>query len=320
MNQDLLKHINERYLINAESIEAVTSEMFRCTSSEGIFYARVTKYRPYEAQLEEVNWTNFLADQGIGVSTAVSSVNGSPLEFLEDGKIITLYKAAKGIHLPRKEWQPEILEQLGAQIGKMHHHTKEYIKTTRIEHLGIWHEQEEFQFLKYIPAAEEKIREAAREVMEGIRQIPKREDTFGLIHSDIWLENTLVEGDASITVIDFQDSQMHFYLYDLAVPLYSALEFTFAGQGSITDYAQSLLGALLKGYRKEHELPAEMLEHLPLFLKLKELFEYNLMHMYWKQDNLTEDQIRIMNLYRLRLENRIPLLGNLEVKELCHGY
>lgn len=45
-----------------------------------------------------------------------------------------------------------------------------------------------------------------------------------------------------------------------------------------------------------------MLDELPLFIKLKEIFEYILMHMYWNKEKLAEEQIRIMNDFRMRLE------------------
>ncbi|MNC59769.1 hypothetical protein D3C75_1096000 [compost metagenome] len=46
--------------------------------------------------------------------------------------------------------------------------------------------------------------------------------------------------------------------------------------------------------------------HLPLMLRLKELFEYSLMHLYLDKKQLSEEQVRIFNLYRLRLEHNIP--------------
>ncbi|PEJ79921.1 protein kinase, partial [Bacillus toyonensis] len=56
------------------------------------------------------------------------------------------------------------------------------------------------------------------------------------------------------------------------------------------------------------ELPKEMIDKLPLFIKLKEIFEYSLMHMYWNKEELTENQVRIMNLYRMKLENKDSLI------------
>lgn len=97
-------------------------------------------------------------------------------------------------------------------------------------------------------------------------------------------------------MIDFQDCEKHFYIFDLAVPIYSALEYSFVGNGNIVD-----------GYQEENEISKEMIDKLPLFIRLKEIFEYSLMHMYWNKEELTEEQVRIMNLYRLRIENNHSL-------------
>ena len=98
--------------------------------------------------------------------------------------------------------------------------------------------------------------------------------------------------------------QKHFYIFDLAVPIYSAIEYSFAGNGNIVDYEYSITKALFEGYQEENELPKEMIDKFPLFIKLKEIFEYSLMHMYWDKEELTEEQVRIMNLYRMKIENK----------------
>lgn len=103
-------------------------------------------------------------------------------------------------------------------------------------------------------------------------------------------------------MIDFQDCEKHFYIFDLAVPVYSAIEYSFVGNGNIVDYENSITKAIIGGYLEENDLPTEMIEQLPLFIKLKEIFEYSLMHMYWNKEELTEEQVRIMNLYRIKIE------------------
>ncbi|HFR4148827.1 aminoglycoside phosphotransferase [Bacillus cereus] len=103
--------------------------------------------------------------------------------------------------------------------------------------------------------------------------------------------------------------QKHFYIFDLAVPIYSAIEYSFAENGNIVDYEYSITKALFEGYQEENELPKEMIDKFLLFVKLKEIFEYSLMYMYWDKKELTEEQIRIMNLYRLKLENNYSLIN-----------
>lgn len=123
------------------------------------------------------------------------------------------------------------------------------------------------------------------------------------------VKNILVENNSNLTMIDFQDCEKHFYIFDLAVPIYSAIEYSFVGNGNIVDYEHSITKALFEGYQEENELPKEMIDKFPLFIKLKEIFEYSLMHMYWNKEELTEEQIRIMNLYRLKLENNYSLIN-----------
>ncbi|AKR35544.1 MULTISPECIES: hypothetical protein [Bacillus] len=103
--------------------------------------------------------------------------------------------------------------------------------------------------------------------------------------------------------------QKYFYIFDLAVPIYSAIEYSFSGNGNIIDYEHSITKALFEGYQEENELPKEMIDKFPLFIKLKEIFEYSLMHMYWDKEELTEEQVRIMNLYRMKIENKYTYIN-----------
>ncbi|CAM4083614.1 Aminoglycoside phosphotransferase domain-containing protein [Bacillus manliponensis] len=109
-------------------------------------------------------------------------------------------------------------------------------------------------------------------------------------------------------MIDFQDCEKHFYVFDLVVPIYSALEYSFAGNGNIMDYRNAITEAIIEGYREEYEISQDMIDKLPLFMKLKEIFEYSLMHMYWNKEELSEEQVRIMNLYRIKIENNYSVL------------
>ncbi|MED1575350.1 phosphotransferase enzyme family protein, partial [Bacillus paranthracis] len=213
-------------------------------------------------------------------------------------------KAAPGIHLPRCECNYTIFKKLGQQIGKLHRISKIFEKAKPVKYINDWYENEEYNFLEYIPQEETTIREIASKVLNSIKELQKSTSNYGLIHGDLWLENILVENNSTITMIDFQDCEKHFYLFDLAVPIYSALEYSFAGNGNIIDYEHSITKALFEGYQEENELPKEMIEKFPLFIKLKEIFEYSLMHMYWDKEELTEEQVRIMNLYRMKIETK----------------
>lgn len=310
MENKIVKLLNELYPYDFLKVESVTNEMYRCTAKQGTFFARITNYKTYNEQLEEIQYTNFLFNEGLGVSPTIPSLKGQLVEKLAlDEEVLTvLYKAAPGIHLPRAEWNASVLKELGRQIGRLHRISKRFEGINPIRHVNDWYDNEEYNFLKYIPEEESTIREKAQKVVSTIKNLPKSQENYGLIHGDLWLENILVDKDLKLSLIDFQDCEKHFYIFDLAVPIYSALEYSFVGNGNIVDYGRAIYEAIITGYQEENDMSPEMLEKLPLFIKLKEIFEYSLMHMYWDKEKLTEEQIRIMNHFRIRIECDYPIL------------
>ncbi|MEK4439086.1 phosphotransferase enzyme family protein [Paenibacillus sp. FSL K6-2862] len=305
MNERILLFLNKTYPIHFYAVETITNEMYRCQSNKGNFFLRITNYKTFQEQLEEVTWTHFLFTQGVGVPEVISSNNDLLIEkiTIDEEKLAVLFQSASGIHLPRSKWDQTAFRLLGQQMGKMHRVSKGYLMSEKAVHINHWYESDEYDFLKYIPAEEKSIQEIAHDVVKRVKELPQGHSTYGLIHGDLWLENILIDNESKLTMIDFQDCEKHFYAYDLAVPIYSALEFSYSGGGNIRDYEQSITKALIEGYKEENDLSSEVLMQLPLFLKLKELFEYNLMHMYWNFEELSEEQVRILNLYRIRIEN-----------------
>jgi Ser/Thr protein kinase RdoA (MazF antagonist) len=198
---------------------------------------------------------------------------------------------------------------LGRQIGRLHRLSKKFENIETIKYINDWHDNEEYAFLKYIPKEESTIIEIAHEVLSTIKNLPQSHSTYGLLHGDLWLENILVDSNSKLTMVDFQDCEKHFYIFDLADPIYSALEYSFVGNGNIVDYGRSITKAIIDGYQEENEISPEMLDKLPLFIKLKELFEYSLMHMYWNKEKFTEEQLRIMNHFRIRIEHNHSILN-----------
>ncbi|MCJ8007165.1 phosphotransferase enzyme family protein [Lederbergia wuyishanensis] len=310
MNYKILESLNKLYPVDLIKVEPVTNEVYRCIAEQGIFFARITNYKTYDEQLEEVTYTNFLYNEGFGVSPTIFSKNGNLVEkiMLDKEFLTVLYKGASGIHLPKNQWNASVFNELGRQIGRLHRLSKKFEEIETIKYINDWYDNEEYAFLKYIPKEESSIREIANEVLSTIKKLPKCHSTYGLLHGDLWLENILVDSDSKFTMIDFQDCEKHFYIFDLAVPIYSALEYSFVGNGNIVDYGRSITKAIIDGYQEENELSPDMLDKLPLFIKLKEIFEYNLMHMYWNKEKLTEEQIRIMNHFRIRIEHNHSIL------------
>jgi Ser/Thr protein kinase RdoA (MazF antagonist) len=86
-------------------------------------------------------------------------------------------------------------------------------------------------------------------------------ERFGLVHADLRLANLLVDGDR-ITVIDFEDCGLSWYLYDLAC----ALTFN-EGRADVRE----LIALWVDGYRQVEHLSAEDAEEIDTFLMLRRL-------------------------------------------------
>ena len=45
--------------LNFINIKPITNEMYECLTDQRIYFIRITNYKTYEEQLEEVTYTNF---------------------------------------------------------------------------------------------------------------------------------------------------------------------------------------------------------------------------------------------------------------------
>jgi Ser/Thr protein kinase RdoA (MazF antagonist) len=98
-------------------------------------------------------------------------------------------------------------------------------------------------------------------VTARLRRFGDGADRFGLVHADLRLANLLVDGDR-ITVIDFEDCGLSWYLYDLAC----ALTFN-EGRSDIRE----LIALWVDGYRQAGYLSTEDEAEIDTFVMLRRL-------------------------------------------------
>jgi Ser/Thr protein kinase RdoA (MazF antagonist) len=87
------------------------------------------------------------------------------------------------------------------------------------------------------------------------------EETFGLIHADLHLDNALFAG-GDVRLIDFDDCGFGYRMYDVAVALWELRH--------RSDYA-NFRDSLVAGYTEHRELPEEQLAHLDTFIAAREV-------------------------------------------------
>lgn len=184
IEKEILKLINKLYPLDFIEMTPITNEMYQCLTAQGTYFVRITNYKTYEEQLEEVTYTNFLYQKGLGVPPIIPSLKANLVEKITLDKEVfaVLYKAAPGIHLPRNEWNSNVFKKLGQQIGKLHRASKNFESIEPVKHINDWYQNEEYNFLNYIPKEETTIKEIASDVLTSIKELPKSTSNYGLIH------------------------------------------------------------------------------------------------------------------------------------------
>jgi Ser/Thr protein kinase RdoA (MazF antagonist) len=235
-------------------------------------------YRPGGRSLEEVMselaWMGAIgADWGSLVPAVIPTAGGSPVlrvtrDMPCDPCYCVMFSCAPGHEPPEDElaaWFP----QLGALTARLHRHARSWgrpswfsrprwdVSTTLGDrpHWGSWR-------ASVTDAGEvRQLERLAAVVTARLRGFGEEAGRFGLIHADLRLANLLV-ADGRITVIDFEDCGLSWYLYDLAC----ALTFN-EGRPDVRE----LIALWVDGYRQVEPLAARDEAEIDTFLMLRRL-------------------------------------------------
>ena len=224
--------------------------------------------------MSELAWMNAIGEESESLVPGVIPTTGGSqvLQLTRDAPLdpcyCVLFSYAPGREPAEEElakWFPE----LGAITARLHLHARSWtqpswfrrpcwdVSTTLGDrpHWGPWQSS-------VTDVEELKQLERLAEVVTGrLRAFGDAAERFGLVHADLRLANLLVDGDR-ITVIDFEDCGLSWYLYDLAC----ALTFN-EGRADVGE----LIAAWVHGYRQVERLSAEDEKEIDTFLMLRRL-------------------------------------------------
>jgi Ser/Thr protein kinase RdoA (MazF antagonist) len=156
------------------------------------------------------------------------------------------------------------IERWGATVGRLHTALASAPETFGTRSAG-WQgalEAVESGTLTVPPVVQ---READR-LRAVLRDLPTTPDEYGLIHSDLELDN-LVWNDGEIAILDFDEFGSGWYMLDIAKALTDLLR---EGENAQSPRVDAFIG----GYRQQHALGDDMLALLPEFLALSEFRSY----------------------------------------------
>jgi len=266
-----------------------------------------SSHRTYEQIISEIDWVCFLKRQEIQVYEHYVSIRGNKLETIvaQDGShfFICCYEKLPG---KRITWQdcentPTYIEKWGEVIGLMHKATKGYVKPNGVVKRLEWHEEDLLNLDIFQQHYTSTMLKNSKEVIEKVHALPKQEDNYGLIHSDLHLGNFNVH-DNQLYLFDFDDSSYHFFASDLAIPLYyTLLSRNLTEKEGNDQFAEFFMRHFLTGYQRQNYLHEKDIQTIPLFLKLRDVSLYNAMLKKYDLENLSEKQARFLKVVKERI-------------------
>jgi Ser/Thr protein kinase RdoA (MazF antagonist) len=274
-------HLDER----VEKLGDFENYVFKVFKNESPFALRIThsSHRCYEEIAAELDWINYLHANHVDCPKAFPSVNGKLIEIqvAEDGSqfFACLFSFVPGfpVKMNSDKFNHNLFYAWGKATGRMHAVTKNYQPHEGIKPRPSWYEEELLDIEKYVEDTD--VIENTRLLIEEIKLLPQNLDNFGLIHTDIHSGNFFYDGE-TIHVFDFDDSSYHWFASDIAIPLYYSIYYGYQNASKLEKevFAQHFLENFLKGYETENSIPEKLMEHIPLFFKLRDITLYSVLH------------------------------------------
>lgn len=299
---------------NLELISDVENFVYKDRIDETACILRIThsSHRTLEAILGELDWMQYLSTNCISVPQPVHSVNGNLVEVIDADHSYFLATAFQRIPgktiLEGDECTPEIYQQWGQLLGKMHSLAKHYQPSQPSYQRAEWFAGDSVcNAESYIPT-QVKILDKYQELISRLRTLPKDRHSYGLIHADFTDVNFFVHNH-QITVFDFDDCIYHWFVYDIAVVLYDSLPWLPHGGMEKDEFARYFWRYFFQGYTMENTLESSWMDQLNLFCKLREMSLYIICHKKWDLDNLSEQRGDYLRELKQSIENDIPYLN-----------
>jgi Ser/Thr protein kinase RdoA (MazF antagonist) len=286
-NDTILHEAMRRYAIAPDKIhlldsfESIVYEFER--EGKGFVLRIGHSFRKSEALIQgEVDWINHLARSGVSVARAIPSENGKLVEVIDDSQggqfLVTAFIKAKGQQPWVAGWTSTRYENYGRLLGKMHALAVDY------QPVPGWQRPEwndaSMQFIEmFLPKSEVVAHQKYRLVLEHIHSLPKDNASYGLIHQDAHQNNFFIDADGALTLFDFDDCAYSWFINDIAIVLfYISMDAEELGFPNSASFTHEFLLHFLRGYRQSYALSPAWLKEIPVFLKLRELELYAVVH------------------------------------------
>lgn len=285
--------------------------IYECKINGERFILRLIERSPEFAHFVrgEINWINYLGDNGIQVSRAIPSLHGDYVAMIKDESscyLASCFIMSKGHHVNPDnphEWNDLLFEKWGQTLGKMHALSKNYVIKDISMSRPNWNYGPLFSSDLNLGPREDNILKIWRHLLNELESLPKDRDSYGLVHNDFHQNNILIYS-SDIIVIDFDDSRFNWFACDIAIFLYDVtclFKFFKSGQ-----YKEKLIKSFFRGYIRENSISNYYINLMPKFLKFREIYMYLFYLTNWNLEKLNPIQEEVLKTLKSRIEDEVP--------------
>lgn len=268
----------------ARLLDDVTNLVYEidCPPGRRILRLTHTSHHTEDEIIAELDWVNYLIQQGIPASSPLLSRNNRLTECypVQDSCFVaTAFDYAPGHFVDwddPQEWNPALIQTFGRIMGRMHRVTKPYDPQHLNQKRPHWEDDDTLRkAAEYLPPDQRQVVEELETLLLKFRSITTTVDDFGLIHCDLNPTNFHVQ-DGKITLFDFDDCAYNWFINDIAITLPMFSDFYEHGdwEFKITQFFQWFM----QGYEEENHLDEKWLDYLPASLELQNMITLVALH------------------------------------------
>jgi Ser/Thr protein kinase RdoA (MazF antagonist) len=310
---NLLEKICSHYDISGDQLNFLTAVdnnfVYEFSKQDKSYILRGGTRHPVDQVQAELDWIIFLHSNGVLVSLPIKSRNGKYLEQVHHNDVpvnATIFERAPGIAVDYRNpevWNEILWKEMGKTLGKMHAAAVKYnSENPHPKRITAFESVQNTMEAVLDPKKDKKVIERFQKLKNKLTNLPKENESFGLIQYDFHADNFNID-DGKIIVYDFDDSYYFFFMYDLAACIHEAI--WDVPEEKKLEFANRFIPSLWDGYSEEFKLDRKWLEYLPDFLKWREFDIYSTIVESLKENTLPEKYIPEYKHFEVEFRNRV---------------
>ena len=222
----------------------------------------------------ELAWVAILRNEaGLPVPEPVPTLDGQLLTTIStpgvpQGKVVSLMRWVDGRQFAEKSLRLYHARAWGQLTGRLHRFAAQWYPPDDFKRFdwdwdgqlgnGVLRTPVDELVASMPIALQEPFKQISQQIKDVLESFGKGPDAYGMIHSDMYLENVLFKTEEP-RLIDFEDCGFGHWMLDIGIVL---------SQFRWMDQWPHIRDTFLEGYTQMHTLPDEQLEQLDLFMAM----------------------------------------------------